>query len=72
MKIGFTENFVHDHEKFDEASMKSRRSFDDDSFVAMCKWALIHWKIPKSLDLNLPVLSIADLVLVETGDRLSQ
>ena len=31
------ENFVHDHEKFDEASMKRRWSFDDGIFVAMCK-----------------------------------
>ena len=31
----FIEKFMHDHEKFDEASMKRRRSFD-----AICRWAL--------------------------------
>ena len=31
---------MHDHEKFDEASMKRRWKFDDGIFDAMCKWAL--------------------------------
>ena len=37
---GIIEIFVHDHEKFDEASMKRRWSFDDGIFDAMCKWAI--------------------------------
>ena len=54
-KVYFIEKFMHDHEKFvhghekfvyghekiDEASMKRRWNFDDDFFVAMCKWDLI-------------------------------
>ena len=38
-KVYFIEKFVHGHEKFDEASMERRWSFDDGIFVAMCKWA---------------------------------
>ena len=33
---------MHDYEKFDDASMNRRRSFDDGILVAMCKWALTN------------------------------
>ena len=49
---GIIENFVHDHEKFDEASMKRRKGFDDGIFDAMCTWALDTVKFAPSQTLR--------------------
>ena len=69
-KVYFIEKIVHDHEifvydleKFDEASMKRRWSFDDGIFVAMCKWALRHESQKTKGCTNLVFLS--DIIAVQ-------